>query len=300
MPDKVRSKSADDSPGTGSEQVPQRHQAEASYRTLFDHAPEGILIADADSRYLDANPAVCRMLGYARDELIGMHAPDIVAQAEIQHIGPALHDIQTGPGYSREWQFRRKDGSEFSAEVTVTTMPDGKLLAMVRDISARKRAEMAAAWLAAIVESSDDAIIGKDLNGIVTSWNAGAENIFGYSAREMIGTSILRLIPADRQHEESHILGKIRRGEKMEHLETLRLTRDRRLVDVSVAVAPIRDGAGNIIGVSKIARDISVLQGTRARSCPDDPAVCRAEPDQPSHRVDEDPAMNCCRRSARC
>lgn len=238
----------------------QRLAEQALHRTLFEHAPEGILIADADSRYLDANPAMCRMLGYARDELVGMHAPDIVAQAGIQHIGSALHDMQTGPGYSREWQFRRKDGSVLGAEVTATTMPDGKLLAMVRDISARKQAEMAAAWLAAIVESSGDAIIGMDLNGIVTSWNSGAEKLFGYSAREMIGTSILRLIPADRQHEENQILGRIRRGEKVEHLETLRLTRDKRLVEVSIAVAPIRDGAGKLIGVSKIARDITALK----------------------------------------
>jgi PAS domain S-box-containing protein len=255
----VKSKPADDSSVNGSDEV-QRLAEQTLHRTLFEHAPEGILIADADSRYLDANPGMCRMLGYARDELIGMHAPDIVAQTEIPHVAPALHDISTGPGYSREWQFRRKDGSVFSAEVNATTMPDGKQLAMVRDISARKQAEMAAAWLAAIVESSDDAIIGKDLNGIVTSWNSGAEKIFGYSAREMIGTSILRLIPAGRQDEETRILGKIRRGEKVEHLETLRLTRDKRLVEVSIAVAPIRDSAGNIIGVSKIARDITALK----------------------------------------
>lgn len=204
------------------------------------------------------------MLGYARDELIGMHAPDIFVQSGVQHAIPALNDTQTNSGCSRERQFRRKDASVFSAEVTVTTMPDGNLLAMVRDISARNPAEMAAAWLAAIVESSGDAIIGQDLNGIITSWNSGAEKIFGYSAREMVGTSMLRLIPADRQYEEKHILEKISRSQRMEHLETFRLTRDKRLIDISIAVAPIRDGAGNIIGASKIARDITALK-TRER-----------------------------------
>lgn len=128
----------------------------------------------------------------------------------------------------------------------------------------RKPAEMAAVWLAAIVESSGDAIIGQDLNGIITSWNSGAENIFGYSAREMIGTSMLRLIPADRHDEETRILSKISLGQRMENLETFRLTRDKRLIDISIAVAPIRDGAGSIIGASKIARDITALK-TRER-----------------------------------
>lgn len=255
----MKSKSADESPVNGPDEA-QRLAEQALHRTLFEHAPEGILIADADSRCLDANPGMCRMLGYHRDELIGMHASDIVVPSEIPHIGPALRDIQAGYGHSREWQFRRKDGSVFSADVTATTMSDGKLLAMVRDTSARKQAEMAAAWLAAIVESSDDGIIGKDLNGIITSWNSGAEQIFGYSAREMIGTSILRLIPADRQHEEHHILDRIRRGEKVGQLETLRLTRDGRLIDVSITTSPIRDAKGNIIGASKIARDITAFK----------------------------------------
>ncbi|HEV2694861.1 MAG TPA: PAS domain S-box protein [Verrucomicrobiae bacterium] len=117
--------------------------------------------------------------------------------------------------------------------------------------------EMAMSQLAAIVESSDDAIIGKDLNSIVTSWNQGAEKIFGYTAEEMVGTSILRLFPADRQDEENFILGKIKSGEKVEHFETLRQTKDGRLIHVSVTASPIKDNNGNIIGASKIARDIT-------------------------------------------
>lgn len=253
----------DHHPGGDADQVLRQEEGKR-YRTLFEHAPSGILIADGESRYLDANSSMCRMLGYTRDELVGMHAADIVATTEIPHIGPALRDITTRSGYSREWRFRRKDGTEFTAEVTATMMPDGNLLGIVRDITERKQAEMAATWLAAIVESSDDAIIGKDLNSIITSWNSGAESIFGYSAREMIGTSMLRLIPSDRQDEETEILEKIRRGEKMQHFETLRLTRDRRLIDVSIAVSPVRDGAGNIIGASNIARDITASK-TRER-----------------------------------
>jgi len=117
--------------------------------------------------------------------------------------------------------------------------------------------EHAARRLAAIVESSDDAIISKDLNGVIETWNRGAERIFGYSAKEIIGTSILRLIPDDRQHEEDQILARIRRGENVEHFETVRRTKTGRLLDVSVTTSPIRDATGAIVGASKIARDIT-------------------------------------------
>ncbi len=111
--------------------------------------------------------------------------------------------------------------------------------------------------LAAIVVPSDDAVISKDLNGIVTSWNKGAEKIFGYHAAEMVGTSILPLIPAERQAEEQQILEKIRRGECVDHFETVRQTKDGRLVNVSVTSTPIKDAAGNIIGAVKIVRDLT-------------------------------------------
>lgn len=115
------------------------HQiGEASYRALFEYAPDGILIADAQSYYLDANPSICNMLGYTRDELIGMHATDIVVQSEVPHIQSALDIIQTKSDYTREWLLRRKDGSVFSAEIMATTMPDGSLLGLIRDITVLK------------------------------------------------------------------------------------------------------------------------------------------------------------------
>jgi PAS domain S-box-containing protein len=121
----------------------------------------------------------------------------------------------------------------------------------------RTEQAMAAMRLAAMVEWSDDAIISKDLNSIITSWNKGAEKIFGYAAAEMVGTSIMRLIPAGRQDEENLILGKIRRGENVDHFETQRQTKDGRLIDVSVTASPIRDAIGKVIGASKVARDIT-------------------------------------------
>ena len=121
----------------------------------------------------------------------------------------------------------------------------------------RRHIEVARARLAAIVESSEDAIIGKDTNGIITNWNGGAAKVFGYPAEEMVGRSIAPLLPSDRLDEEDHILARMRRGETVEHLETVRKRKDGRLIDVSITVSPIKDAAGNVIGASKIARDIS-------------------------------------------
>ncbi len=120
-----------------------RQASDARYRTLFEYAPDGIVVADARSYYLDANASMCRMLGYSRDELIGKHAADIVVQAEVPQISAALREIQSAGDYQREWEFRRKDGSTFPADVIATPMPDGNILAMVRDISTRKQAERA-------------------------------------------------------------------------------------------------------------------------------------------------------------
>jgi len=125
------------------------------------------------------------------------------------------------------------------------------------DISAQKFAETAEAKLAAIVESSSDDIIGKDLEGTVTSWNGGAEKIFGYTAGEMVGASILRLIPPDRAHEEERLMRRLKKGENIEHFETVRLAKDGRLLDVSVAISPIIHANGEIVGFSKVARDIT-------------------------------------------
>ncbi len=128
--------------------VAERHRAEAArtvsegrYRTLFEYAPDGLVIADRDSRYLDANESICRMLGYPRSELVGLHASDIVVPAEVAAIAPALKAIESRADYHREWQFRRKDGTSFPAEVMATTMPDGNLLGMIRDVTERKRTE---------------------------------------------------------------------------------------------------------------------------------------------------------------
>ena len=152
-----------------------------------------------------------------------------------------------------------KDGRIFERYSKVLSV-EGRSVGRVwslRDVTQRHLSEITSRRLAAIVASSDDAIIGKDLNSIITSWNFGAERIFGYTADEMIGTSIMRLIPPDRQAEELEILARIRRGERFDHFETIRLTKDGRQLSVSITVSPIKDSAGHVVGASKVLRDIT-------------------------------------------
>jgi PAS domain S-box-containing protein len=116
---------------------------------------------------------------------------------------------------------------------------------------------MSTGLLAAIVDSSDDAIISKNLDGIITSWNHGAERVFGYKAEEAIGKHVTLIIPADRDAEETAILNRLRRGERVENFETVRLRRDGKPIDISLTISPVKDGAGRLIGASKVARDVS-------------------------------------------
>src|SRR6185437_14865315 len=138
--------------------------------------------------------------------------------------------------------------------------PDGAIFGVVlvfRDISERRRADHARAWLAAIVDSSDDAVISKTLDGQITSWNPAATRLFGYAAEEIIGKPVTVIIPAELHAEEADVLARLRRGERVEHFETVRLAKDGGRIDVSLTVSPIRDQYGTIIGASKIARDIT-------------------------------------------
>src|SRR5205807_6144972 len=133
-------------------------------------------------------------------------------------------------------------------------------LTLAASVSEQRQAEATRAYLADIVDSSDDAIIGKTLEGIVASWNRGAERIFGYTAEEVLGQPITMLIPPDRVDEEPKIIDRLRRGERIEHFETVRRRKDGEEVDVSLTISPIEDATGKIIGISKIARDISERQ----------------------------------------
>ena len=156
----------------------------------------------------------------------------------------------------------RKNGERFPISVTISPIRDdsGTIIGaskIARDISDRRRAEESRFLLAAIVDSADDAIIGKNLDGIITSWNNGARRLFGYEEEEIIGQSILRLIPENLRHEENEILRKLRAGERIDHYETTRVSKSGEIREVSITISPIRNRKGEVIGGSKIARDIS-------------------------------------------
>jgi PAS domain S-box-containing protein len=236
--------------------------SEVSYRRLFEAAQDGILILDVDTgRITDVNPFLVELLGSSHSEMVGKTVGELSPFKDIESNKVMLERLQKD-GYVRyeDLPLETRDGRHVAVEFVsnVYQAGDKKVIQCnVRDITARKQAETASIRLVSIVESSDDAIIGKDLNSVITSWNKGAEKIFGYMASEMTGTSIMRLIPADRHDEENQILGKIRRGESVEHFETLRQAKGGRLIDVSVTSSPIKEANGEVIGVSKVARDIS-------------------------------------------
>jgi PAS domain S-box-containing protein len=200
------------------------------------------------------------MLGYTADELRGMELHEIVAHDRESVEANIERTLKEGKRFIRDRRYRRKDGSAVEVEVAASTIYYGGkrvICAAIRDITERKRAEEERSRLAAIVESSDDAILGKTLDGTITSWNRAAERLYGYSVEEALGQPITMLVPPDRPEEVPEILRKVRRGEKVDHLETVRVTRDGRHLDVSLTVSPIRNPEGEIVGASTIARDIT-------------------------------------------
>ena len=244
-----------------------RVQAELEQRRtelqfIFDTVPAFIFYKDREHRNIRVNQALQRALGIPKEAIEGRtdkemgspHADHYIQDDdEVMTSGQAkrgiIEPLQTASGT----RWLETDKFPYRDET-------GRIVGLIGfavDVTERKRAEEAIKLLAAIVESSEDAIIGKTLEGIVTSWNKGAERLFGYSADEMLGRSITRIAPPDRLDEESLILSRVRGGEPVEHYETVRVCKDGRAIDVSLTVSPVRDGNGRIVGASKIARDIT-------------------------------------------
>jgi PAS domain S-box-containing protein len=236
--------------------------SELSYRRLFEAAQDGILILDADTgRVTDVNPFLIKLLGFSHRQMVGKTVGELSPFKDIVS-NEAMLELLQKEGYVRyeDLPLETKDGRHIAVEFVSNVYQAGEkkvIQCNIRDITVRKQTESALIRLGAIVEASDDAIMGKDLNGIITNWNQGAKKIFGYTARKMVGTSIMRLIPADRPDEENQILEKIKRGESVEHLETVRRAKDGRLINVLVTVSPIKDATGKVTGASKVAHDIT-------------------------------------------
>ena len=243
---------------------PALRDIETRFRATFEQAAVGMAHVDLDGRWLAVNRRLCEIVGYTADELLELNFQSVThpddLDADLTNVAALLAgEIET---YATEKRYVRKDRSVVWITLTVSLVRDAAgvpqyFISVVEDIEKRKRAETAQAQLAAIVASSDDAIIGGDLDGAITSWNRGAENLFGYTEVEMIGQPIARIIPQDKRDEEAYILEQLRAGRTVAHLETQRCRRDGTLLDVWVTVSPIRDANGLLVGASKIVRDVT-------------------------------------------
>src|SRR5262245_25672582 len=236
--------------------------SERKFSAAFNQSPLPMIITSLDDRRMaEVNESFVRLSGYTREEALGRTPEELRLLAEWERRDEGLKLLRLRQRvYIFEARFLTKSGEERigvvrSSLIEINSRPHA--LSSFTDITERKQAEDAIGQLAAIVESSDDAIVSKDLNGVIISWNKGAEKLFGYAAEEVIGKSIMILIPPDRADEETRALETVRRGEKIDHYETVRRRKDGALVEISLTISPVRDKEGRIIGASKIARDIT-------------------------------------------
>lgn len=238
-------------------------EAMAQLAAIVDSSDDAIISKDLTGTIKSWNAGAERLFGYTSDEVTGKNISLLIPADRLGEEPKLLERIRRGERVEHYQTIRqRKDGRLVEISLSLSPVRDAKgevvgAAKIAREIGEQKRADMAVRRLAAIVESSDDAIVSKKLDGIIDSWNFGAERLFGYSAGEAIGMSVMKLIPEDRQNEEPEILDQIRRGQRVDHYETVRRRKDGSLVEVSLSVSPMRDETGKIVGASKIARDIS-------------------------------------------
>jgi len=253
--------------------VTDRKKAEAKFRGLLEAAPDAIVGVDPAGRITLVNAATERLFGYRREELIGQPVeilvPDAVRADHPGHRGRYLADPQPRPmGAGMALAARRRDGTEFPAEISLSALEteDGLLVsAAVRDVTERQKAAEAQSRLASIVQSSHDAIIGKNIHGVIQSWNPGATRIYGYTEEEMRGRNAEILFLPQRQEEEAQLLARIVAGERVEQHQTERIHKNGTVVAVALTLSPILDAAGRIVGVASISRDVGELLRAEAR-----------------------------------
>jgi PAS domain S-box-containing protein len=230
---------------------------------VVESSDDAIVSKDLTGTIISWNKAAERLFGYTADEAIGRSIRMLIPPALQSEEDDVLASIRSGKAITNYETIRqRKDGTEVQISLTVSPIYDdaGAVIGaskIARDISGRKQAETAVHRLAAVVMSSDDAIITKTLDGVITSWNPSAERMFGYTAAEALGQSIRMLIPADRQAEEDLVISRIRAGQALSHYDTVRMRKDGTTLHISLTVSPLVDQRGRIIGASKIARDIT-------------------------------------------
>lgn len=239
-------------------------ESELVYRNTFEIAPVGIAHVSPDGRWLRVNKRLCEIVGYTEAELLQLTFQQITYPEDLSSDLNETKKILSREidAFSMEKRYIRKDQSIVWVNLSVSPALEisGRVkhfISVIEEITGRREGEEVRARLAAIVESSDDAIISKNLDGIITSWNAGAINIFGYTAEEAIGKSVTIVIPPDMREQEVQILARLRKGERIEHFDTIRMNKAGARLNVSLTISPVRDSRGRIIGASKIARDVT-------------------------------------------
>ena len=239
-----------------------REQALQQLAAIVSSSDDAIISKKLDGTILTWNRAAETIFGYSAEEIVGKSIHLLIPPARENDQIAIMSAIRRGERVDHyETVRRRKDGKSINVALTESPLFDARgnvnaASVIARDVTHRTTTDRLAHHLAAIVESSEDAVVSKDTNGIIQSWNGAAERLFGYTPDQIIGKSVLTIIPVERHHEEDIILGKIRRGERIEHFETVRQAKDGTRIDISLTVSPIKDRYGTVIGASKIARDI--------------------------------------------
>ena len=240
---------------------------------FLDAAPDAMVFVAPSGRITLVNAQTERLFGYRREELEGqlveMLVPEAARAVHPQRRAGYIADPVPRPmGAGMQLTGRRRDGSTFPAEISLSAIDTGDgplVMAAVRDVTERRDASATAAQLASIIQSSHDAVIGESLGRVITSWNPGAERLYGYSAAEMIGRHVDVLIHPETRLKEDGIQSAITRGERVEQFQSDRVRKDGSTIRVSMTLSPIADGAGTIVGVSTVSRDISGRQRAEAR-----------------------------------
>ncbi|KUG19808.1 MAG: PAS domain S-box protein [Methanomicrobiaceae archaeon] len=247
---------------TGHKQVEEALRLANAYnRSLLEASLDPLVTISPEGKITDVNDATVQATGYSREDLIGTDFSGYFTEPERAKAGYE-RVFRDGAVRDYELRIRHRNGRITPVLYNATVFLDESgevagVFAAARDITERKQAEEEWSRLAAIVDSSDDAIIGKSLDGIITSWNFGAEKLYGYTAREAVGRHVSLLLPPAHADDIDQILEKVRQGEPLLHYETVRMSKGGNLVEVSLAISPIRDREGRLVGASTIARDVT-------------------------------------------